>query len=140
MARAWSGYVDALTGGAVTNFTSYITGEFIMVPPMGRVPDLLASCLCIIYSALMALGVKNSTAVNSVLTMVNLGVMATVIVLGFYYADPANWVNVRGGFIPFGFSGVLAGKNFHCFSFNDFIYKIMMDVFTFVPLFFLTFN
>lgn len=53
--------------------------------------------------------------VNSLLTIVNLGVMGLIIVLGFYYADLDNWTSSRG-FFPFGFSGVIAGEKFSILS------------------------
>lgn len=88
-----------------------------MDEPLGTVPDPLAAVLCLIYALLLAFGVKCSTAVNSILTLVNLGVMALVIVLGFYYADFDNW-NYRGtGFLPYGMTGVFAGIFFNIFSF-----------------------
>lgn len=38
-----------------------------------------------------AVGVKGSAVVNSILTVVNLCVMALVVIVGFYYADIDNW-------------------------------------------------
>lgn len=37
------------------------------------------------------MGVKGSAVVNSILTVVNLCVMALVVIVGFYYADIDNW-------------------------------------------------
>lgn len=51
---------------------------------------------------------KGSAFVNSVFTIVNLGVIGLIIVLGFYYADISNWTGSHG-FMPFGIPGVLAG-------------------------------
>lgn len=81
-----------------------------MGEPFGNIPDLLAAGLCLAYAMLLALGVKCSATVNSLLTIVNLAVMALVIGLGVYYADLANWSSQNGGFLPFGFGGVLAGN------------------------------
>ncbi|XP_058810798.1 cationic amino acid transporter 4 isoform X2 [Phymastichus coffea] len=109
VARAWSGYVDSLSGRAISNFTKRLMSGHSMEEPLGTVPDPLAATLCLIYALLLALGVKCSAAVNSLLTLVNLGVMGLVIVLGFYHGDLANW-NYRGtGFLPFGMTGVFAG-------------------------------
>lgn len=35
--------------------------------------------------------------------------MALVIVVGFYYSNDENWTSQRGGFLPYGFGGVIAG-------------------------------
>ncbi|KAF7418564.1 hypothetical protein HZH68_001217 [Vespula germanica] len=109
VARAWSGYVDSLAGGAISNYTHHLMGGYTMGEPLGTMPDFLACGLCLIYAMLLTLGVKCSAAVNSLLTLVNLAVMILTIVLGIYYADISNWSNENGGIFPYGFSGVLAG-------------------------------
>ncbi|XP_024947326.1 cationic amino acid transporter 4 isoform X2 [Cephus cinctus] len=109
VARAWSGYVDSLAGGAISNFTKSVMAGHTMGEPLGHYPDPLAALLCLVYALLLALGVKGSAAVNSLLTLVNLAVMGLTIVLGFYYADLDNWSEKNGGFLPYGFGGVLAG-------------------------------
>lgn len=108
MARAWSGYVDSLFGGIISNTTVAVTGE-MHEQLLGRYPDILAFVVCITYALLLGIGVKGSAMVNSLLTVVNLIVMCLVIVVGFYYADEANWSSQQGGFLPFGFGGVIAG-------------------------------
>lgn len=55
------------------------------------------------------IGVKGSAMVNSFLTIINLSVMGIVIGMGFYYANQENWTK-GGGFLPYGFSGVIAGN------------------------------
>nr|XP_033330259.1 cationic amino acid transporter 4 [Megalopta genalis] len=109
VARAWSGYVDSLAGGSISNYTRQAMHGYTMGEPLGNFPDLLAGGLCLAYAMLLALGVKCSATVNSLLTIVNLGVMALVIGLGISYANISNWSNENGGFLPYGFTGVLAG-------------------------------
>lgn len=108
VARAWSGYVDSLFGGIISNTTISITGE-LHEQLLGRYPDILAFFVCITYAFMLGIGVKGSAIVNSVLTILNLCVMLLVIVIGLYYADTANWSSDRGGFLPYGFGGVIAG-------------------------------
>lgn len=108
VARAWSGYVDSLFGGVISNATVAITGE-MHEQLLSRHPDLLAFFVCIAYASLLGIGVKGSSIINSFLTIINLGVMGLVIVVGFYYANEENWTGQGMGFLPFGFSGVLAG-------------------------------
>ncbi|KAL0122798.1 hypothetical protein PUN28_007471 [Cardiocondyla obscurior] len=108
VARAWSGYVDSLIGGAISNYTRDVMGGWTMGEPLGTFPDVLASGLCLMYAMLLGLGVKTSARVNSLLTIVNLAVMGLVVVLGIYYADLTNWTQ-NNGFLPFGFTGVIMG-------------------------------
>lgn len=109
VARAWSGYVDSLIGGAISNYTRDMMGGWTMGEPLGTVPDILASGLCLAYAMLLGVGVKTSATVNSLLTIVNLAVMGLVVVLGIYYADIANWGSQNGGFLPYGFGGIITG-------------------------------
>lgn len=109
VARAWSGYVDSLVGGSISNYTRHVMHGYTMGEPLGNFPDFLAGGLCLAYAMLLALGVKCSATVNSLLTIVNLGVMVLVIGLGIAYANVSNWSTENGGFLPYGFSGVLAG-------------------------------
>ncbi|XP_065173363.1 cationic amino acid transporter 4 [Atheta coriaria] len=108
VARAWSGYVDFLFGGAISNTTLAITGE-MHEQLLGKYPDVLAFVVCIVYASLLGIGVKGSAIVNSFLTVINLSVMGLIIVVGLYYANEENWTSQKGGFLPYGFSGVLAG-------------------------------
>ncbi|BES96324.1 cationic amino acid transporter [Nesidiocoris tenuis] len=108
VARAWSGYVDSLLGGAVSNITISLVGE-MHEQLFGKYPDFLAFAVCISYACVLGTGVKGSAWVNSILTVVNLGVMSLVIVLGFYYANFDNWTHEGSGFLPFGMGGVVAG-------------------------------
>lgn len=109
VARAWSGYVDSLVGGAIGNYTRDMMGGWTMGEPLGAVPDFLASGLCLAYALLLGVGVKTSATVNSLLTIINLAVMGLVVILGIYYADITNWSSQNGGLLPYGFAGVMAG-------------------------------
>lgn len=108
VARAWSGYLDALLDGAISNATISITGE-LHETLLSRYPDVLAFLICIVASLILAVGVKTSAYINNGLTILNLLVITLVIFLGFYYADINNWAPSHGGFMPYGFSGVMAG-------------------------------
>ncbi|KAL6442975.1 hypothetical protein ACFW04_002758 [Cataglyphis niger] len=110
VARAWSGYVDSLIGGVISNYTrDVVMNGYSMGEPLGTVPDFLASGLCLVYAMLLGLGVKVSTTINSLLTIINLMVMGLVVVLGIYYADITNWSSQNGGLLPYGFGGVITG-------------------------------
>ncbi|CAL4219904.1 unnamed protein product, partial [Meganyctiphanes norvegica] len=114
VARAWSGYVDSLFEGAVSNNTIKLVGH-MHAGLLADYPDFLAFTVTLAYCGFLSLGVKGSAYVNSIFTLVNLCVMLFVIVVGFYFADISNWEseesggNAPGGFVPFGFSGIIAG-------------------------------
>ncbi|KAG8338016.1 hypothetical protein J6590_012567 [Homalodisca vitripennis] len=108
VARAWSGYIDSILGGVISNYTVEYVGE-LHEQLLGRYPDFLAFAVCLSYTCVLALGVKGSAMVNSILTLVNLAVMALVVIVGFYYADLDNWTLEGGGFLPYGLPGVVAG-------------------------------
>lgn len=108
VARAWSGYVDSLFGGIISNTTISITGE-MHEQLLGKYPDILAFVVCIVYALLLGIGVKGSAIVNSLLTLINLCVMVLVVIVGFMYANEDNWTTEKGGFLPYGIGGVIAG-------------------------------
>uniref|UniRef100_A0A1B0GHL3 Cationic amino acid transporter C-terminal domain-containing protein n=2 Tax=Lutzomyia longipalpis TaxID=7200 RepID=A0A1B0GHL3_LUTLO len=108
VARAWSGYVDSMLDGVVSNITVSITGE-MHEQLLAKYPDILAFLVCISYAVGLAAGAKATAVINGLLTVVNLLVMVVVIALGFWYADLHNWSEAEGGFLPYGMTGVLAG-------------------------------
>lgn len=108
VARAWSGYVDSMMGGMVSNFTVSVTGE-MHEQLLAKYPDFLAFFVCISYAVALAAGVKATAVINSILTIVNLLVICLVVSLGFWFADLKNWSAEEGGFMPFGIGGVVAG-------------------------------
>ncbi|XP_067313820.1 cationic amino acid transporter 2 isoform X2 [Pseudorasbora parva] len=132
VARAWSGTFDELIGGHIEKFCKMY---FKMnLPGLAEYPDFFAVCLILLLSGLLSFGVKESAWVNKIFTAVNVLVLMFVIISGFVKGDALNWniseeslINVTivkrnlshasnvtsdygvGGFLPYGFSGTLAG-------------------------------
>ncbi|XP_047502913.1 cationic amino acid transporter 4-like isoform X1 [Penaeus chinensis] len=107
VARAWSGYMDSLFDGALSNATVTYIGT-LHAGLLAPYPDFLAFAVTLVYCGFLTLGVKGSAYFNSIFTLINLCVMAFVIVAGIMFADIGNW-NTEKGFLPFGVSGVVAG-------------------------------
>lgn len=107
MARAWSGYMDSLFEGALSNGTVTYIGT-LHAGLLAPYPDFLAFAVTLVYCGFLTLGVKGSAYFNSIFTLINLCVMAFVIVAGMMFADLENW-NTDRGFLPYGASGVVAG-------------------------------
>ncbi|KAK5601193.1 Cationic amino acid transporter 2 [Crenichthys baileyi] len=132
VARAWSGTFDEMIGGHIEVFCK--TYFSMNSPGLAAYPDFFAVCLILLLSGLLSFGVKESAWVNKVFTSINVLVLLFVIISGFVKGDTYNWkiteeslVNVTivtrnlsvtanvssdygiGGFMPYGFSGTLAG-------------------------------
>lgn len=107
VARAWSGYVDSMLDGFIANATISVTGE-MHEQLLSKYPDFLAFFVCLAYALALSTGVKTTAVLNAVLTTVNVGVVLMVISIGLWHANPRNW-STDGGFLPFGFVGVISG-------------------------------
>lgn len=108
VARAWSGYLDAIFNHRIRNFTESHMGVWQM-PFLAHYPDFLAAGILLVASAFVSCGARVSSWLNHTFSAISLIVILFIIVLGFILARPHNWSAEEGGFAPFGFSGILAG-------------------------------
>ncbi|KAK8758541.1 hypothetical protein V5799_003827 [Amblyomma americanum] len=102
-ACAISACIDAMLGGAISEAFRNTFGTII-----GHTPDLLAGIITVLMSALMLAGVKKSLLFNNILNCLNFAVWVFIMGAGMFYIDTDNWTK-HGGFVPYGWSGVLAG-------------------------------
>ncbi|XP_062380222.1 cationic amino acid transporter 2-like [Sardina pilchardus] len=132
VARAWSGTFDDMIGNVMVDYFSKHAA--MGLPGLAAYPDVFAAALIMLLAGLLAYGVKESTTINKIFTLVNILVLVFVIISGFIKGKIENWyiteemlqnataqldnltssVNVTsvygvGGFFPFGFEGTLAG-------------------------------
>lgn len=91
--------------------------------------DWVSVAIVVIITVLILFGVKDSTNVTLAFTCVNILVVITVVVSSLGYLDVRNWKLPKdevphgygeGGFLPYGWSGVLAGSATCFFGFIGF--------------------
>ncbi|KAM4818086.1 cationic amino acid transporter 3 isoform 2-T3 [Thomomys bottae] len=129
VARAWSSTFDNLVGNYISQT---LKGTIALHVPnvLAEYPDFFAMGLVLLLTGLLALGASESALVTKVFTGVNLLVLGFVIISGFIKGDLQNWKLTgedyeltkaglndttslgplgAGGFMPFGFEGILRG-------------------------------
>uniref|UniRef100_A0A672HEK3 Solute carrier family 7 member 1a n=1 Tax=Salarias fasciatus TaxID=181472 RepID=A0A672HEK3_SALFA len=118
VARAWSATFDELVGKRIEQFCR----EYMSMKAPGilaEYPDMFAVLIIITLTGLLAFGVKESAMVNKVFTCINILVLLFMVVSGLVKGTMKNWHLTQilptrenlgvGGFMPFGFTGVLSG-------------------------------
>ncbi|VVC32905.1 Cationic amino acid transporter, C-terminal,Amino acid/polyamine transporter I [Cinara cedri] len=118
VAKGLSNYVDALFDYPIQKTMLSLCP--IHVSFMATYPDFLAFSVVLLLSILLSWGVRESTIINNIFTVVNLCTVATVIISGLFKVNSYNW-NIpkqdipkdakggEGGFMPYGWAGVTAG-------------------------------
>ncbi|XP_078401500.1 high affinity cationic amino acid transporter 1-like [Cetorhinus maximus] len=134
VARAWSATFDELIGKHIEVFCrQYMAMNAPGV--LAEYPDIFAVFIILLLTGLLSFGVKESAMVNKVFTCINVLVLCFVMVSGFVKGSLKNWqltedVSINGtngtasenyteeysswnygsgGFMPYGFTGVLSG-------------------------------
>ncbi|KAJ9693743.1 hypothetical protein PVL29_009615 [Vitis rotundifolia] len=89
---------------------------------LGIVVDPCAAILVFIVTGLLCVGIKESTLVQTIVTVVNVCVMVFIIIAGGYLGFKTGWVGyeLRSGYFPFGANGMLAGSAIVFFSYIGF--------------------
>ncbi|XP_016358530.1 high affinity cationic amino acid transporter 1-like [Sinocyclocheilus anshuiensis] len=133
VARAWSATFDELIGKQIEHFCrQYMSMNAPGI--LAEYPDMFSVFIILTLTALLAFGVKESAMVNKVFTCINVLVLVFMVVSGLVKGTLKNWhldpeeilngtnstINAtqplpsremlgKGGFMPFGFTGVLSG-------------------------------
>ncbi|KAJ9540469.1 hypothetical protein OSB04_026975 [Centaurea solstitialis] len=92
------------------------------IPGLGIIVDPCAAILVFIVTALLCVGIKESTFVQSVVTIANICAMIFVIIAGGYLGFKTGWIGYElpVGYFPFGVDGMLAGASTVFFSYIGF--------------------
>ncbi|XP_051138713.1 cationic amino acid transporter 2, vacuolar-like [Andrographis paniculata] len=119
VARGISPNLAMLFGGA-NSLPSFLARQTI--PGVGIVIDPCAAILVMVVTALLCVGIKESTFVQGVVTVVNIFAMIFVIVAGGYLGFKTGWpgYDVPSGYFPFGADGMLAGASTVFFAYIGF--------------------
>ncbi|NP_001077142.1 uncharacterized protein [Bos taurus] len=140
VSRAWSAAFDSLIGNHISQA---FQGTFSLNVPyfLATYADFFALGLVLLLTGLLFLGARESTLVNKVFTGLNLLVLSFTILSGFIKGDPHNWKLTEedyrlatsgssdtyslgplgsGGFLPFGFEGILQGAATCVYAFVGF--------------------
>ena len=105
VARSWSGYLDALAGGRISNSLLSAFGGGMHIPGLASYPDIVAAAMTMLLSGVVSFGVKESAGLNNILTSINLSVIAFIIIAGCFYVKVDNFTP----FAPSGFAGIFRG-------------------------------
>ena len=148
LARGYSGYLGSLfassapiiansTGSSSLNITEHLIGhnhtsiEWLPDFMQGYVThfDSLAFFLTMLVTGLLLLGVQVSSKFQITFASLNLSVALFIFICGLFRADFHNWNLSKdeipasageGGFLPFGWTGVIAGAGTCFFAFVGF--------------------
>ncbi|XP_016336895.1 high affinity cationic amino acid transporter 1-like isoform X2 [Sinocyclocheilus anshuiensis] len=133
VARAWSATFDELIGKQIEHFCrQYMSMNAPGI--LAEYPDMFSVFIILTLTGLLAFGVKESAMVTKVFTCINILVLLFMVVSGLVKGTLKNWhldpdeilngnnstINAtqplpteeilgEGGFMPFGFTGVLSG-------------------------------
>uniref|UniRef100_A0A8C1KNA1 Solute carrier family 7 member 1a n=1 Tax=Cyprinus carpio TaxID=7962 RepID=A0A8C1KNA1_CYPCA len=134
VARAWSATFDELIGKQIEHFCrQYMSMNAPGI--LAEYPDMFSVFIILTLTGLLAFGVKESAMVNKVFTCINVLVLLFMVVSGLVKGTLKNWyldpdeilsgnnstinsatqplpskeILGEGGFMPFGFTGVLSG-------------------------------
>lgn len=133
VARAWSATFDELIGKHIEHFCrQYMSMNAPGI--LAEYPDIFSVFIILTLTGLLAFGVKESAMVNKVFTCINILVLLFMVISGLVKGTLKNWnldpneilngtsstlnstqplpsreILGEGGFMPFGFSGVLSG-------------------------------
>ena len=123
---AQQGYQEAIkhlnAGGTKETFSKLARVGYDAItnaPMIGNwkvILNIPAAIIVVLITALVYRGIKESKKSTNAMVVFKICIIVSVIILGFFYVDTANWTP----FMPNGFKGVLAGVSAVFFAFIGF--------------------
>ena len=97
VANGWAGYLN----NALNAIGLPLPEALTKAPKLGGIINLPASAIILVLMVLLAVGVRQSTRVNTAMVFVKLLTIVVFISVALFHVDTANW----DPFMPFGWSG-----------------------------------
>jgi len=110
--RCLSAYVASF----LTIFGIYLPHWLIEYELLGFKICILGALMVAGFTILMLGGMKESTTINNVVSIINLGTLVFAVFAGTFYIDSTNYEN----FLPFGTKGIFAGMGLAFYAFLGF--------------------
>lgn len=127
VAKSFSEYLDSILGYPMRNFfTEYVP---ISVQGLSQFPDVFAFGITMVFAIAIAYGARESSFFTNIFTVINVAIIAGIILAGTFQVNSSNWQLPAesippgfgvGGFMPYGFSGVLRGAAICFYGFIGF--------------------
>jgi basic amino acid/polyamine antiporter, APA family len=112
----WSGYLQSLLSGFGLTLPTVLTAAPGAVPGAHTLFNLPAFLVMMVITALLSIGVRESTRINNVMVAIKVTVVLLVIAVGAFHVTPANW----HPFMPNGWHGVFGAAAVMFFAFIGF--------------------
>ena len=112
----WSGYLQSLLSGFGITLPTVLTAAPGALQGHTTWFNLPAFLVMMAITALLSIGVRESTRVNNLMVAIKVGVVLLVIAVGVFHVRPANW----HPFMPMGWSGVFGAAAVMFFAFIGF--------------------
>ncbi len=98
VAAGWSGYMM----GVLAQADIYLPYELVNIPSKGGIVDLPACLICLVITAILIRGIKESAKFNAILVVVKIAAIFLFLIIAAPHFNLDNWSN----FTPFGIEGV----------------------------------
>lgn len=102
VAIGWSGYFQRILAGFGIYLPVWMTAAPTAAP--GAVINLPAIIICLIITAILVIGIRESARFNAAMVAIKLVAILFFIAVGCFYIQPTNW----SPFAPYGWPGIMA--------------------------------